>query len=132
MPGLLLSVVLAACAPAAGVRTDVGGQYLIPRQELAARPAASVFDIVSATRPSWLHVPSGTTAAGGTGMVTAEVYIDGRSVGPLEVLRTISSGETEKVCYFRPTHAQNRFGLRAKGAVIEVFTRGTAYANRAC
>jgi hypothetical protein len=130
--GLLLSALLSACVPATTVRTEVGNQYLIPREELAARPAASVFDIVSATRPAWLQVPVGTTAAGGTGMVTAEVYIDGRSVGPLEVLRTISSGEAEKVCYFRPTHAQNRFGLRAKGAVIEVFTRGTEYATRAC
>ncbi len=123
---------LAGCIPASAVRTEVGSQYLIPRAELQARPAASVFDIISATRPTWLHPPVGSTAAGGTGTVTPEVYVNGRSVGPLEVLRTISSGEAEKVCYFRPTHAQSRFGIIAKRAVIEVFTRGTDYARRAC
>lgn len=132
LQALLVSALLSACVPATTARTEVGNQYLIPRAELDARPAASVFDIISATRPSWLQVPSGTTAAGGTGMVTAEVYVNGRSIGPLEVLRTISSGEAEKVCYFRPTHAQSRFGLLAKGAVIEVFARGTDYASRAC
>lgn len=129
---LLIAAVFVACAAPSTVRTDVGNQYLITRAELAVRPAASVFDIVSATRPGWLQPVLGSTTAGGAGSATAEVYMDGRPVGPLEVLRTVSADEAEKVCFFRPTHAQSRFGLRARQAVIEVFIRGTEYAARAC
>lgn len=129
---VVIAGLLAACAPPSTVRTDVGNQYLITRAELAVRPAASVFDIISATRPGWLQPVLGSTGMGGAGSATAEVYVDGRTVGPLEVLRTISADETEKLCFFRPTHAQSRFGLRARQAVIEVFTRGTEYSARAC
>lgn len=132
LPWLLVVAVSAACVPASTVRTEVGSQYLITRNELAARPAASVFDIISATRPAWLQPVLGSTAAGGAGSATAEVYMDGRPVGPLEVLRTVSADEAEKVCFFRPTHAQSRFGTRVRTAVIEVFTRGSQYSARAC
>lgn len=129
---LMIAGLFAACAPPATSRMEVGGQYLVTRAELAVRPAASVFDILSATRPAWLQPVIGSTGMGGAGSATAEVYVDGRLVGPLEVLRTMTAEEAEKVCFFRPTHAQSRFGQRARQAVIEVFTRGTEYSARPC
>jgi hypothetical protein len=132
LPMLLIATALAACVPPSTVGAEVGGQYMITRNELASRPAASVFDVISATRPSWLQPVLGATGAGAAGAATAEVYMDGRPVGPLEVLRTVSAEEAEKLCFFRPTHAQSRFGTRARQAVIEVFTRGSQYSARAC
>lgn len=129
---VVVAAMLAACAPPSAVGREVGNQYLITRSELAVRPAASVFDIVSATRPAWLQPVLGSTGIGGAGAATAEVYVDGRPVGPLEVLRTITAEETEKVCFFRPTHAQSRFGTRARQAAIEVFTRRSEYSARSC
>lgn len=110
----------------------MGNQYLLPREELEARPAATVYDVVSAKRPFWLQDHTANTGVSGTGPTAPEVYVDGRRVGPLEVLRTITVGEVEKVCYFRPTHAQSRFGLTAQRAAVEVFIRGTQYARRPC
>lgn len=126
----LIFSILVACAPAITARG--GNQYIISRGELATRPAANVLDVVAAIRPSWLNDPLAGSGVGGTGSSSPEAYVDGRRLGPLAALRSMAAGEAEKVCYFRPTHAQNRFGLTAQRAVVEVFTRGTDYARREC
>lgn len=129
---LLFAVVsVVACVSGKKTGSESASQYVISREVLAARPASSIFDIVAANRPQWLQDPL-AGGVGGTGLSSPEAYADGRRLGPLTVLRSMSAGDAEKVCYFRPTHAQSRFGLTAQRAVVEVFTRGTDYARRAC
>ncbi|MEO7648264.1 MAG: hypothetical protein ABIV11_08530, partial [Gemmatimonadaceae bacterium] len=64
---LLIASLLAACVAAPAVRTNVGSQYLLPRAELEARPAATVYDVVSAKRPFWLRNHTANTGVSGTG-----------------------------------------------------------------
>ena len=122
---------MVACGSRQTTGPESASRYVISREVLAARPTANLFDIVVANRPQWLQDPL-AGGVGGTGLSSPEVYADGRRLGPLMILRTLSAGDAEKVCYFRPSHAQNRFGLTAQRAVVEVFTRGTEYARGAC
>lgn len=128
---LVIPCLLVACVTGTGTGSRSEGQDILTREVLAARPTSSIFDIVAANRPRWLEDPL-AGGVGGTGTSSPEAYVDGRRLGPLELLRSISAEEAEKVCYFRPAHAQNRFGLSAQRAVIEVSTRGAAYARRSC
>lgn len=130
----LLAVVLAltaGCVSGTRSGSESVGQYVISRDVLAARPASNIFDIVTAYKPQWLQDPM-AGGVGGTGSSSPEAYSDGRRLGPLTVLRSMAADDAERICYFRPVHAQSRFGMSAQRAVIEVITRGSDYARRAC
>ncbi|MEO7648265.1 MAG: hypothetical protein ABIV11_08535 [Gemmatimonadaceae bacterium] len=127
---------------------------IIARADLDAKPSANLYDVVSSSRSQWLRGSASaranmSVAAGGFarnadspandpnmptagGYSIALVYLDGRSFGGLSSLRNLSAETAEKICYFNLNKAQGRFGLAVTAPVIEVFTRGSSYAESAC
>ena len=127
----------------------------LSREELAAKPAANLYDVVMSLRSQWMRGPAtrrstvgATVSAGGGGFggdpeaassaVTAGavpgtvVYLDGRALGPLTALRTIPAENAEKICYYSLNRAQGKFGLSVQAPVVEVITRSSPMAREAC
>lgn len=114
---------------------------VLTREELAAKPAANLFDLVMTLRSQWMRGPAtvrSTVGLTGSGRVTAGpipgtiVYVDGRALGPLTTLRTIPAEDAERLCYYPLNKAQARFGLGVQAPALEVITRSTARADDAC
>ena len=127
----------------------------LSREELAAKPAANLYDVVMSLRSQWMRGPAArrstvgvTSRAGGGGFggdpeaassgVTAGavpgtvVYLDGRALGPLTALRTIPAENADRLCYYSLNRAQGKFGLSVEAPVLEVITRSSPMANDAC
>lgn len=113
----------------------------LSRNELAAKPAANLYDVVMALRSHWMRGPatvrSSIGLSGGGGVMAGPipgtiVYVDGLALGPLTTLRTIPAESAEKLCYYSLNKAQGRFGLRVQAPVVEVFTRESARGDDAC
>lgn len=127
----------------------------LSRDELAAKPAANLYDVVMSLRSQWMRGPAtrrstvgATTRAGGGGFggdpeaasssVTAGavpgtvVYLDGRALGPLTALRTIPAETAERICYYSLNRAQGKFGLSVQAPVVEVITRSSPSAGEGC
>lgn len=134
----------------------------LTREELALKPSATLFDIVMTQRSQWMRgpatarstsgvaassssrpcgapVPFGQTAedkpctvvAAGT-LAGTVVYLDGRELGPLTLLRTLPVETAEKLCYYAMNQAQGRFGMAVNTPVVAVFSRGSPMAEDAC
>lgn len=113
----------------------------LSREELAAKPAANLYDVVMTLRSNWMRGPatvrSSIGLSGGGGVMAGPipgtvVYVDGRALGPLTTLRTIPAENAEKLCYYSLNKAQSRFGLRVQAPVLEVFSRSSTMADDAC
>lgn len=93
-------------------------------EEISGGSYRNMYDVVVSLRHEWI---SGPRAGSGMGVAVSAVpvlYIDGYSIGPIDLLRTISTDAVERACYHSPTSAQARFGLSANAPVIELFSRG--------
>ena len=113
----------------------------LTRRELAAKPAANLYDVVMALRSNWMRGPAtvrSTLGLSSGGAVTAGaipgtlVYVDGRALGPLTALRTIPAEAAEKLCYHSLNKAQARFGLGVQAPVLEVFSRSSNVGDDVC
>lgn len=113
----------------------------LTRWELAAKPAANLYDVVMSLRPNWMRGPAtvrSTVGLSSSGAVTAGalpgtlVYVDGRALGPLTTLRTIPAEAAEKLCYHSLNKAQARFGLGVQAPVLEVFSRSSNVGDDVC
>ena len=60
------------------------------------------------------------------------VYLDGRELGPLTLLRTMPAETAEKMCYYNMNQAQSRYGMGVITPVVAVFSRGSRMAEDAC
>lgn len=147
-----------ATAQAAPARAQKASRDVITRAEIEAKPSANLHIVISSLRSHWLRgsanarsnmsitsrATSGgggfmadpdaspTTGVGAGGAATTVVYVDGRRFGALTSLRSMPAETVEKVCYFPLNRAQNRFGMQVETPVIEVFTRGSSYAETDC
>lgn len=144
----------AAARPAAKPKAN---RDIITRADLDAKASANLYDVVMSQRSHWLRgsatarqamsVAAGTfqradamagdpandpNMATAAGVAIATVYVDGRPFGAPAMLRNFAAEAAEKVCYFPLNRAQGRFGLSVNSAVIEIFTRGSSYAETAC
>lgn len=134
----------------------------LTREELALKPTATLFDIVMTQRAQWMRGPATPRAAAGvmpsgfsrpcgapvpfgqtaedkpcTSVVAGTlagtvVYLDGRHLGEMTILRTMPVETAEKMCYYTMSQAQGRFGMAVKSAVVAVFSRGSPMAEDAC
>lgn len=112
----------------------------LSREELAAKPAANLYDVVMSLRSNWMRGPAtvrSTVALSSSGVTAGPIpgtiaYVDGRALGPLTALRAIPAENAEKICYYSLNKAQSRFGLGVQAPVVEVFTRSSPMAEDAC
>lgn len=132
----------------------------LTREELSLKPSATLFDVVMTQRAQWMRGPatprstSGVMASrpcgGGevafgqtaddkpcTGVVAGAlagtlVFLDGRELGPLTLLRTMPAETAEKMCYYTMNQAQSRYGMGVITPVVAVFSRGSRMAEEAC
>ena len=155
-----LTSVAGAQEQAPAPRAQKASRDIITRAQLDAKAAPNLHELVSALRSHWLRGSanaranmsitgggssgstekvlfadpenSPTTGVGAQGGPSTLVYVDGRRFGTLTALRSMPTETVEKLCYFPVNRAQNRFGLAVESPVIEVFMRGSSYAETAC
>lgn len=109
---------------------------LIGRAEVERTIVTTAFELVQSLRPQWMRARGSdaltmtpvATRNGVAMAITDEnpimVWVDGRRLGNLETLRTISYGEIDYIEYFDGTEAQQRFGTgNAQGAIHVVRRR---------
>ena len=124
-----LMVSLAGCASqsARSERTRNFDRSVITRADLARRPSENMYTIVSSMRSDWLRPAlSGSGVAERTASAPPTLYVDGRLLGSLELLKSFSPDAVDHVRFFSATAAQNRFGTAVATPVIELVSRGRA------
>lgn len=145
-------------APAPAPKAQKSSRDVLTRADLDAKASANLHVVISAMRSHWLRASpnarsnmsitsrgssggggfmqdpdaSPTTGVGVAGGSSIAVYVDGRRFGAVAALRSMPAETVEKVCYFPLNRAQNRFGMEVESPVIEVFTRGSSYAQTDC
>jgi hypothetical protein len=120
-----LALALAACAT--GTATSRAGYdpNVIARDDLARRSYDNMHSIVSSLRPAWLRPPlTGSGIGGQSATAPPTIYLDGRMLGNLDVLKSFSAESIERARYFTATEAQSRFGSQVSSPVIELTSRG--------
>lgn len=119
LPLAIAAVALAAAPLGAQRRTAV-----ITSEEIeGARPAVgTAFDAVRSLRPQWLRARDLTLTTNRDMPVEVpplRVYLDGREVGDLEYLKTISTEIVQELRFLSANEAASRFGPTS-GPVIAV------------
>lgn len=110
----------AAQAPARKPRRDAN---LITAEELAAKPAQTLYDAIRALRPAWMMRGRPTTLMPqNEGQLI--VYVDGTRYGTIETLRQFVPSIAQAVRYYSPSDAEAHFGPGHLNGAIEVITTG--------
>ena len=122
-----LLVLMTACG--SGPRTRPVQQSFdrnqLTRAELATRRADNMYTVVNSLRPNWIVTPLGASGVGSTAATApTTVYLDGRELGGVEFLRSITAETIEHARFYSTTQAQSKFGLRSASPVIELISRG--------
>lgn len=119
----LLTFSLGACASRPKSEGPSVDRNLITREQLAQRPSDNMHGVISVVRPDWLRPPTGA-ASFGSGAARPTVYLDGRPLGDVDLLRSFSAESVERARYYIVTEAQSKFGMMATTPVIELISRG--------
>jgi hypothetical protein len=118
---------LAACAtpnPSSGSARGYD-RSVLSREEIAQRSFDNMHSVVTSLRSGWLRPPLSGSGLGARSVTAAPtIYVDGRLLGALELLKTFSAESVEQARYYNATDAQNRFGTAVATPVIELVTRG--------
>lgn len=110
----------AAQTPARKPRRDPN---LITAEELASKPAQSLYDAVRGLRPAWM-MRGRPTALMPQNEGQLVVYVDGTRFGNIESLRQLVPGVAQAIRYYSPSDAEARFGPGHLNGAIEVITTG--------
>lgn len=118
--------VATACAAAAGGANSPkrGDRYVISREELAAHPASNMRDVINSLRPDWFRGPRTGSGLGGSASALPFVYLDGRTLGDIDSLRSVIPEAVERACYHNLSSAQNRFGSAVRTPIVELVSLG--------
>jgi hypothetical protein len=110
----------AACAhqPSGGSESPIvrGDARTATTTELANATQLNLYDYLAAERPRWLQ-PEPTTGTAPT------VYVDDAQLGGIGTLRSVTLSQVTLARYYDIAAAQQKFGGRHFGPVIEVLTR---------
>jgi hypothetical protein len=131
-PEQVASTVMEA-RPAAPRASD--RRRVIGRAEVERTTVTTAFELVQSLRPQWFQA-RGSNALSLTEVATRDgpryaiadespilVYVDGRRLGNLETLRSITHGEIDYVEYYDAAEAQQRFGVGNPQGAINVVTK---------
>lgn len=108
----------AAQTPAKKPRRDPN---IITAEELAAKPAQTLYDAVRSLRPAWM-MRNRTTTLMPQNEGQLIVYVDGTRYGSIESLRQFVPSVALSVRYYSPSDAEARFGPGHLNGAIEVVT----------
>lgn len=136
----LLSVVVlfsftSACAPVPGGTNSpnrADRRYVISREELAAHPASNMRDVINSLRPDWIHGPRTGSGLGGSASSVPSVYLDGRPLGDIDVLRSVGPQTVERACYHTLSSAQSRFGSSVRTPLVDIVSLGRNPTWKSC
>jgi hypothetical protein len=122
----LASLLCAGCA-----RNTAGGGAAAPpassrnagnaltQQQLAATNAANLYEAIQKLRPEWLTTRGATSVTDAT-PTTANVYMNGTMLGPVDYLREVHVLDVSEVRYWDAGQASARFGMGHPRGVIEL------------
>jgi len=119
--GALLSILLAACAPATFNPYPQNDPDLITFDQLESVRGQTAFEAIKKVRPSFLYSRGPTTFYASTGTY-ATVYVDGMRYGSIETLRTMPASWIKEVRLYRVSSPGN-ISPQDFGGVIAISTR---------
>lgn len=100
-------------------RRDVN---LVLPDEIALHGGGNLYDVLRALCPAWFHTAPTRMTRGAVMVDPIAIYMDGRRVGPPQVLIEIPIGSVAQVRYYTASEAQGRFGLGNLQGAIDVTT----------
>ncbi len=122
LPVALSALLLSGCAAAhTAAPTARRDPNLITADEIASKPAQTLYDVVRALRPAWL-MRDRPTALMPQNEGQLIVYVDGTRFGNLESLRQFVPNAVQSIRYYSPSDAEARFGPGHLHGAIEVIT----------
>ena len=119
--GALLSIFLAACAPATFNPYPANDPDVITFDQLESVRGQSAFEAIRKVRPSFLYSRGPTTFYGSTGTY-ATVYVDGMRYGSIDLLRQMPASWIKEARLYRVSSPGN-FSPQEFGGVIAISTR---------
>lgn len=114
---------LTACASSPPNGTDAhdqGGARLITRAEIERSQWSNTYDLVRNLRPRWVET-RGVDSFENPGEV--QVYVDGMRLGPVDMLKTLSTSGIYYLEWVDPITAAGRWGLDHGQGVISISYR---------
>lgn len=93
----------------------------ITREEIQARNAANVYELIQSLRPNWLRGQRGTSSI--LRQVPTKVYQDGILMGSVDYLRTLNPAHVTGMQYLDATEATQRYGTDHTAGAILISTR---------
>jgi len=117
------ALLLVGCAARAGGNGTAPRRdpNIITPEEIAAKPAQNLYDVVRALRPAWL-MRNRPTALMPQNEGELIVYVDGTRYGNIETLRQFVPNAVQTIRYYSPSDAEARFGPGHLHGAIEVIT----------
>jgi hypothetical protein len=119
---LAISLTTGACASGPGSRAQRGSANLISSEQLrdASTVSNTLDEVIQRLRPLWLRERVSSVTGG---RILPLVYVNGTRYGEIDLLRSISAHEVERVEYLPPSDATTLYGTGHAGGVISVATR---------
>jgi hypothetical protein len=93
----------------------------ITREEIQARNAANIYELIQSLRPNWLRGQRGTSSI--LRQVPTKVYQDGILMGSVDYLRTLNPAHVTAMQYLDATEATQRYGTDHTAGAILISTR---------
>lgn len=114
----------AACATAGPERAGPAGATLEAEEiQAAGSHIRTAHDAVQHLRPQYLRTRASPTVHGRPAD-PIRVYVNGTLWGSVQALERIRAEEVVRIRYYRPSDAQQRFGMDHGSGAIEVVTVG--------
>jgi hypothetical protein len=121
---LACTVLIAACAsaPSDGSRA-ARNPNLISLEEIQASSATNIYDLITASRPSWFRQRTGSSTAGNVSAVDSDdgikVYFNQSRLGGVTELRQMELAGVTSITYLDASAATQRWGTgHTHGAVL--------------
>jgi hypothetical protein len=95
---------------------------LVTRDEImeSAQREHDLYSALRSLRPRFLQPPTGIRSLGNSMQAATAVILDGKPMGDLETLRTITASTVEEVRYLEPSKAGTEYGNVANGGAVVV------------
>jgi hypothetical protein len=120
---LFLVLSVSACATTSGSeegpRRD---RNLITLEEIQDLPSVSAYEAIQRLRPAWLQ-SRGPMSGGAASRSYPSVYMDGISMGGMDILRDLRVEHVHEMRFIQARDATTRFGTGHLAGVIEVISR---------
>jgi hypothetical protein len=123
VPALLVGLLLIGCVTARP-RDLQGGADILAEDEINALHVASAYDVVTRTRPAYLHSRGREYSSDSRlAPIPAHVFMDDTYYGDINTLRSVPASQLAQVRFYQSYEAQYKFGSDHMGGVIQLITK---------